>query len=289
MSTQSQPHASTTGQAFTGAAWLDVHFDAYRPEYEAQRRAVGIQPGWRVLDAGAGSGSYLPLLADLVGPTGRIAALDLAPDNIAQIEARLAEQPLTAPVETRVGSLLALPYPDAGFDAVWCANTTQYLTNAELQTALREMRRVVRPGGLVALKEADVTLQRILPAPTGVMLHAHEEAARAGRGQAHGCLRACTLPAWLHDAGLVAIRRKTTLIERSTPLAPASRAFLGNMLASAAIPLAEHAEVAEDRAFWTTLRDPANVEQQLDDRAFYSSAGNILAVGQVPERAGTAG
>lgn len=289
MSTQPQSHASSTGQAYTGAAWLDTHFEAYRPEYEAQLRAVGIRSGWRVLDAGAGSGSYLPLLADLVGPTGRIAAFDLAPDNVARIAAQLADQPLTAPVETQVGSLLALPYPDASFDAVWCANTTQYLTDAELDTALREMRRVVRPGGLIALKEADVTLQRILPAPIAIMLHAHEQGMRAGIVTSHGCLRACMLHAWLRNAGLVQIERRTTLIERSAPLAPASRAYLRSLLVSAAGFLADHAEVEEDRAFWRRLRDPASVESLLDAPDFYSSAGNILAVGQVPERAGTAG
>jgi arsenite methyltransferase len=80
-------HASSTGQALTGADWLDVHFEAERPEYEQMVRSVGIQPGWRVLDAGCGGGSFLPLIAEAVGPVGRIAALDHAPDNSARGEA----------------------------------------------------------------------------------------------------------------------------------------------------------------------------------------------------------
>ncbi|MGN6674743.1 MAG: class I SAM-dependent methyltransferase, partial [Thermomicrobiales bacterium] len=123
---QSDPpgtHASTTGQAFTGGDWLDVHFEVSRPEYEAQLRAVGIQPGWRVLDAACGSGSFLPWLADLVGPTGSLAALELAPDNVAVVERRVAASDLPCPVEARTGTVLALPYPDATFDAVWFANT----------------------------------------------------------------------------------------------------------------------------------------------------------------------
>ncbi|HEY7908831.1 MAG TPA: hypothetical protein VIC60_08140, partial [Thermomicrobiales bacterium] len=54
-------YASSTGQLMTGSEWLDVHFEASRPEYEAMLRSVGLQPGWHVLDAGSGSGSYLPL------------------------------------------------------------------------------------------------------------------------------------------------------------------------------------------------------------------------------------
>src|SRR5438093_923094 len=53
-------NASSTGQAATAADWLDAHFRAFRPEYEAAVRGVGLAPGWRVLDAGCGGGGYLP-------------------------------------------------------------------------------------------------------------------------------------------------------------------------------------------------------------------------------------
>lgn len=144
-------HAASTGQLMTGVAWLDVHFEACRPEYEAMLRSVGLRPGWRVLDAGSGSGGYLPLIAEAVGPDGAISALDLAPDNVAIVGRRVAEWGLVTPIEARVGSVLALPYADDAFDAVWFAATSQYLTDDELAMALAEFRRVVRPGGLVAI------------------------------------------------------------------------------------------------------------------------------------------
>ncbi|MDQ6832370.1 MAG: methyltransferase domain-containing protein [Chloroflexota bacterium] len=283
MTDQVETHASSTGQNMTGSAWLDVHFEVNRVEYEAQVRAVGIQPGWRVLDAGCGSGSFLPWLADLVGPTGQLAALDLAPDNIAVVEVRLAEWHLTTPIEARVGSVLTLPYPDANFDAVWCANTTQYLTNEELDTALAEMRRVVRPGGLVAIKEADPTLGRILPGPPGLMLRRIEAGARAGNVQFQGILRNHTLPAWLHKAGLVNVTRRTTLIERSAPPTPLARTMLHTAFALFASQAANLDLPETDRAFWASLRDPENLDRLLDDANFYSNEGNVLAVGQVPE------
>ncbi len=111
----SSQHASSTGQTLTGGDWLDNHFEASRPEYEAQLRAVGIRPGWRVLDAACGSGSFLPWLAELVGPGGHLAALDLAPDNVALVEQRVAAWDLPCPVEARVGTVLALPYPAADY------------------------------------------------------------------------------------------------------------------------------------------------------------------------------
>ena len=230
MADQAPRHASSTGQGATAAAWLDVHFEAARPEYEAQVRAVGIQPGWHVLDAACGSGSFLPWLAELVGPQGHLAALDLAPDNVAVLERRIAEWNLPCPIEARVGTVLDLPYADATFDAVWFANTTQYLTDAELTTALAELRRVVRPGGLVAVKEADTGFQRVAPAPPGLAARWFEAGARAGRVQAAGCVRGGTLPGWLRRAGLEGVCRRGTLIERAAPLDPPARQYWREIL-----------------------------------------------------------
>ena len=114
-----QPSSTTTsGHELAGADWLDLHFEASRPQYEYMIRAVGIQPGWSVLDAGCGGGSFLPLIHELVGATGTIAALDLAPENVELVRRRVATQAFSCAVEPRQGSLLHLPYADNSFDAV---------------------------------------------------------------------------------------------------------------------------------------------------------------------------
>lgn len=277
----SATHASSTGQGFTEGAWLDVHFEAARPEYEAQLRAVGIQPGWRVLDAACGSGAFLPWLAELVGPGGGLAALDLAPDNAALVERRAAEWALPCPVEARVGTVLSLPYPDASFDAVWFANTTQYLSDEELATALAELRQVVRPGGLVEVKEADTGFQRVAPAPSGLAARWFEAGARADRVQSAGVVRAVALPGWLRRAGLGRVWRRATLIERTAPLDPPARQYWRDLL-TAMVARAPTLDLpAADQAFWAGLRDPAALDAYLDDPGFYGCEGNILAVGTV--------
>lgn len=156
-----EPHVSSTGQAMASADWIDGHYAVCRSEYEVMLRSVGLQPGWCVLDAGSGSGSFLPLLAELVGAGGDVAALDLAPENVAAIAARVAAQPLACNVQARVGELSALPYADDSFDALWCANTLQYFTDDQLPGVLAEFRRVLRPGGLVAIKDVDATVMRM--------------------------------------------------------------------------------------------------------------------------------
>ena len=196
-----EAYASTSGQLMTEVGWLDAHFETCRPEYGAMLRSVGIQTGWHVLDAGCGGGSFLPLISELVGPSGRIAALDLASDNIAAVEQRVVEWDLPTPVDARVGSVLALPYADDTFDAVWCAATSQYLTGAELATSLAEFRRVVRPGGLVAIKDVDGTAIGFVPAPPLIIAHLFEAMAERGNDQFAGCMRVqslaqCPEPWW---------------------------------------------------------------------------------------------
>lgn len=274
--------SSSTGQFGTGAAWLDVHFEACRPEYEAMLRSVGIQPGWRVLDAGCGGGAFLALLAALVGPTGAIASLDVAPDNVATIEQLAADWNLATPIEARLGSLLALPYEDDAFDAVWCANVVGYLTDDDLGRALAEFRRVVRPGGLIGIKEYDGTMQRVLPAPPFAISHLIELDAGSGVTRTIGVVHAPSLAAQLRRTGLTGVWMRTILVERSAPLGLPERQFWGALMAYFA-PLGLHQAVpAEDRVFWERLTDPAERERLLADPDFTCCEGQIIAVGTVP-------
>lgn len=132
-------HMSSQGHSLANSEWLDAHFLAMQPEYEEMLRWVGLQQGWHVLDAACGNGSFLPLMANLVGASGKISAIDLATENIEIVEARAQQGKWAAPVATIAGRVLTLPYTDHSFDAVWCANTTQYLSDAELQQMLQRV------------------------------------------------------------------------------------------------------------------------------------------------------
>jgi ubiquinone/menaquinone biosynthesis C-methylase UbiE len=270
-------HESSTGHIMASADWLDLHFTACRPEYETIVRAAGFQRSWRILDVGCGSGSFLPSLAEIVGPAGRLAALDLAEENIEAINARLAAHPLACPVQTRIGSATALPYLDDYFDGVWCAAVLMYLPDDALLPILAELRRVVRPGGLVAVKDYDSSLGRMTSRNPYLLPHLNETAAAF-----HGVHRGPDLRAWLRRAGLEDVRLTHTLVEHWAPLTPAKRAFLTKGLAAFAgvaagldLPEAEQAEWAE------ILADPG---QYLDTPDFLFREGHVLAVGRVPER-----
>lgn len=275
-------HGSSTGHALADAGWLDLHFEACRQEYEDTARSVGIQPGWRMLDAGTGSGSFLPVLADLVSPSGHLTALDLAPENIATVEARFSETPLACPLDMAVGSVLDMPYPDGHFDAVWCANMAQYLTEDEFMAMLREFRRVVRPGGLVAIKDFDATLTQHFPGDPGLLWRFCMARAKV-QEMSRGVLRGRGFRRFLERAGFVDVRQDTILIERWAPLRPIEREFLTDLLYYWAEQAAEGGIPDEDQQFWSRFKDPESPDNPVNGPEFYWCEANALGVGTAPE------
>src|SRR3954451_458623 len=196
-------------------------------------QTVGIEHGWRVLDAGCGSGSLVPCMADLVGPSGQVVALDIAPENGEIVGRRRSRWDLPCTVEPKVGSLTALPFEDGAFDAVWCGNGLPYFSDADPLVVLAELRRVVRPGGLVAVKDVDMQLVRLHPADPFLVAHLSEVSLRDTRlgPESRGSLRGRELRRWLERAGLEQVWQRTTMIERWAPLRPVERQLWSEWLA----------------------------------------------------------
>ena len=279
--------ATRDATALDAADWLDIHFAACRPEYESIFRSAGIAAGWRILDAGCGGGSHLPVIAEAVGPAGRIVALDLEVANLDAARALLARQPSPCPVTLDQGSVMALPYPDDSFDAVWCANVAQHLDDAALAQALGEFRRVVRPGGLVAVKDVDMALWRIAPADPLLIASLSRASLRRGgvaERETRGSLRGRTLRRWLAAAGLVEVRQRTTLIERWQPLRPVERQLWSDWLAHLADLAGERGLTGEELAAWRAVADADAPDHPLNDPDCYLCEGQVLAVGRVPAR-----
>ncbi len=271
------PTKTSTGHQLSEGTYLDSHFQAMQPEYEAMIRSVGIQPGWRVLDAGCGGGSFLPHLAELVGETGHISAIDLAPENVAKVKTLIEEQPLGCPIEVEIGNLTALPYEDNQFDAIWCANITQYLTAEELDKMFAEFWRVVRPGGTVAIKEFDLTSFTFAPFDQRCIwrLHVGEPA--------HGALRSFQLPTWLKQCGFVEVDCNTFLSERSHPLRPMELTYFQAIFRGQAQIAMQSNISKQDKDAWLAVTDFKSPDHVLKHPDFYWRENHILVVGQVPD------
>ncbi len=93
--------------------------------------------------------------------------MDLAPENVAHVEALVRDGKLPATVQARVGSLLKLPFADFTFDCVWSANVVQYLTEDEFDQAIAEFKRVLEArADLLAIKDFDNSIAPIRAART---------------------------------------------------------------------------------------------------------------------------
>ena len=283
-----QPSSTTTtGHELASANWLDLHFEASRSQYECMIRSVGIQPSWAVLDAGCGGGSFLPLLNELVGANGSIAALDLAPENVELVRQRIAAQEFSCTVAPRQGSLLHLPYANGAFDAVWCANVSQYLTDDEFAAMLAEFRRVIRPGGLVAIKEFDATAQYWGPMEPFLWTHYIEEGCRLSDRhefrQFRGCMRTINFLSWLRKYGFADIHFQTVTGNWQHPLRPVERQFFREVSAFWAAKAEGCVSSPAELAQWRRLvKDVDGSEHLLNQPDFFARESHGLVVGTVP-------
>lgn len=105
--------------------------------------AAGVQAGQRVLDVACGTGVLAAAAREAVGPEGAVAGLDLNPGMLDRARVRVPEADL------RVGRAEALPFEDGSFDAVVSQFGLMFFEDPD--AAVREMRRVVVPGGGLAI------------------------------------------------------------------------------------------------------------------------------------------
>jgi SAM-dependent methyltransferase len=111
-----------------------------------------LRPGLRLLDVGCGPGTITLDLAERLGPDGHVTALEVSDEALDLVRAEAARRGVD-PVEAVVGDAASLPLPDDSYDVVHAHQVLQHV--ADPVTVLREMRRVCRPGGLVAVRDSD--------------------------------------------------------------------------------------------------------------------------------------
>jgi ubiquinone/menaquinone biosynthesis C-methylase UbiE len=120
-----------------------------RPFARPVIEASDLRQGERVLDVACGTGVAARLAAERVAPTGTVVGIDPHPGMLE------AARRTTHDVEWRQGAAEDLPLPDESFDAVVCSLGFQFF--ADKGKGLEEMRRVLAPGGRVALGTAGPT------------------------------------------------------------------------------------------------------------------------------------
>ncbi|MYE06950.1 MAG: methyltransferase domain-containing protein [Chloroflexi bacterium] len=167
-----------------------------RAEVEAWFLLPRLEWGMRLLDAGCGPGTVTAGLARAVSP-GRAIGLDSAPEVLEHARAHAAEEAVDN-LTFVAGDVYRLDFAEAEFDVVYANQLLQHL--ADPVGALREMRRVLKPGGLLAVRDADYATMSPHPkfpefSDWNRLYHevAYRNNAEPDAGR--------TLPAWVRAAG----------------------------------------------------------------------------------------
>lgn len=116
-------------------------------DHWAKKIARIIEPGDHVLDVGCGTGAVTRHAAEITGECGKVVGLDMNPDMLHV--ARLVAMPSGRIVDWVEADAALMPFEDAEFDVVLCQFSLMFMTDKA--AALREMRRVLKPGGSFGL------------------------------------------------------------------------------------------------------------------------------------------
>ena len=226
-------------------------------ENSAAYLAPHLRPGLDVLDVGCGPGTITVDLAERVAP-GRVVGLDVSADPLAEARALAASRGVAVTFE--VGDVYALDAAGDSFDVVHAHQVLQHLTDPV--AALREMARVCRPGGVIAVRDVDYGAFVTHPADPGLdrWLEIYYAVARRNEAEPDAGRR---LLSWAHAAGLRDITATTSSWCYSSP---AEREWWGNSWAGRATSsafaeqalaygLATTADLEEIAAAWLRWRD----------------------------------
>jgi ubiquinone/menaquinone biosynthesis C-methylase UbiE len=150
-----------------GAEFYSVADHQAQVEYVQRRRAAQwvpfllphLRPGMRLLDAGCGVGSITLDLAEMVTPS-EVIGLDADPAQLELAQAAAATRELQN-IRFQTGNVYELPFVDASFD-VALAHTILFHLSEPLR-ALKELRRVLAPGGIVAVSDDDASTWVVAP------------------------------------------------------------------------------------------------------------------------------
>ena len=243
-------------------------------------RALELPEGSRGLDAGCGIGNHALMLAEVVGPGGYVTGLDLSAEFVAHAQGLAEQTGLSAVVSFRQGDVNELPFDDNSFDWAWSVDCVGHRTIGEPQSGLRELARVVRPDGQVAI--LGYSSQMLLPgfplleARLNATASAMNFLAKGLRPEDH-FQRAL---GWFRDAGLTEPTARTVVGTVQAPLDDGVRRALISLFGMLWGEMQPKMTQA-DRKEYRRLTDRASPDFILDSPDYYAFVTYSMFEGRV--------
>jgi ubiquinone/menaquinone biosynthesis C-methylase UbiE len=155
-------YALATGSAAVHR--LHILHQIYSPAARRILPQAGLKQGMRVADFGCGVGAVTRMLAEMVGPSGHVTGIDIGAGQLEEAAAYCAQAGLTNTSFIEADAC-DTDLPRNSFDLVYCRYLLLHLTDP--QACLREMREVLKPGGIIVVEDGDLASAASVP-PTAL-------------------------------------------------------------------------------------------------------------------------
>jgi demethylmenaquinone methyltransferase/2-methoxy-6-polyprenyl-1,4-benzoquinol methylase len=245
-------------------------------------QALKLAPGSQGLDAGCGIGLQALLLAEAIGPTGHITGLDTSREFLQYAQNVVENSPLSGRITFKEGDVNKLPFDDNTFNWVWSVDCVGYPTEENPISTLKELARVVKPGGTVAI--LGWSSQMLLPGHpllearlnatcSSYLPYIKEKKPKSNFLSALG---------WFRDLGLEDPTSRTFVNEIYAPLSDDMRTALISFFEMLwGEPQPEVSE--EDWAEYKRLCYPDSKDFILDRQDYYAFYTYSMFLGKIPE------
>jgi ubiquinone/menaquinone biosynthesis C-methylase UbiE len=208
------------------SAELAAFHRAHRPELRQIIRDLELPRNAQVIDVACGDGAYGMWIAEELGADGIVVGVDRSPAYLDSANRSATDERNKVAADVR-----SLPFASNVFDVAWCAQSLASLPDP--LAAMKEMRRILRPGGRAVILENDSLHDLLLPWPEELELAiraAQWRAYKASKRHPEKRYIGRRLSGMLRCAGLVEVSRRTYATDRVAPLTAAEREFLARHL-----------------------------------------------------------
>ena len=289
MATNNTVHVNECGLPLNAIEWLETHHISKIVERRQMIRDLQLKTGSFIVDAGCGPGLWTPLLAETIGPRGRIIGVDISAEALVTAQQRSYKQWYRRQVQYKCAAFEELPIAPGSADVIFSANVSQYLQKP-IDT-FATMGRYLTNGGRLVIKDIDFGTLRFHNIDPGLQARVfqareHWEQLRLDEGYTfEDSWVGSKLAGYLRAAGYENVQEKSYRILRKYPLSREYRCYLQGIaewFVSEGAPLL----ASEDLTNWLQcfLYETQNV---LDQESFASEETEFIVTGVWNKRPAT--